>query len=50
LIFDASPERDQHEFLQIVLPEQPLRGVPNRRIDVEATSAVGTPRASPCRW
>jgi hypothetical protein len=42
LIFDASPERDQHEFLQIVLPEQPLRAVPNRRIDVEATSAVGT--------
>lgn len=41
LIFDASPERDQHEFLQIIVPEQPLRAIPNRRIDVEAVTAVG---------
>jgi hypothetical protein len=42
LIFDASPDRDLHEFLQIIIPEPPLRAVPNRRIDVEAVSAVGS--------
>ena len=46
LIFDASPDRDQHEFLQIVLPEKPLRAIPNRRIEVEAVSAVGTALAT----
>jgi hypothetical protein len=47
LIFDASPDRDQHEFLQIVLPEKPLRAIPNRRIEVEAVSAVGAALATP---
>jgi hypothetical protein len=46
LVFDASPERDQHEFLQIIIPEQPLRAVPNRRIDVELATAVGTSLAA----
>jgi hypothetical protein len=46
LIFDASPDRDQHEFLQIVLPEKPLRAIPNRRIEVEAVSAVGAALAT----
>ena len=42
VVFDASPERDQHEFLQVIIPEEPLRAVPSRRIDVEVATAVST--------
>lgn len=41
LIFDASPDRSEHEYLQIVQPDPPLLAIPNRRIDVEAVTAVG---------
>lgn len=41
LIFDASPERTEHDYLQIIIPEQPLCAIPNRHIDVKATTAVG---------
>lgn len=40
IVFDASSERDQHEFLQIISPEHPLRAVPNRRVNVEDATSV----------
>jgi len=40
LVFDASPENEQHEFLQSYVPEWPLVPVPGRRIDVEVVNRV----------
>jgi hypothetical protein len=40
LVFDASPENQQHEFLQLFVPEWPLVPVPGRRIDIEVVSLV----------
>ena len=35
LIFDATPDANEHQFLQAFLPEEPVTVVPGRRIDVE---------------
>jgi len=34
LIFDASPEKDQHDYFQVFIAEDAIRAIPNRRIDV----------------
>ncbi|WP_420134236.1 hypothetical protein [Rhodopseudomonas sp.] len=46
LIFDASPDRTEHEYLQIVQPDPPLVAIPNRRIDIEAVTAAGSALAA----
>jgi hypothetical protein len=40
LIFDASPDKDQHEYLQSFIANTPIQAIPNRRIDVGATQAL----------
>jgi hypothetical protein len=40
LVFDVSPEKNEHEFLQIFVPDVPLTIVPGRRIDVEIVTAL----------
>jgi hypothetical protein len=40
LVFDASPETNEHEFLQISVYDAPLTAVPGRRIDVGIVAAL----------
>ena len=42
LIFDASPDKDQHEYLQCFVADTPISAIPSRRIDVEAAQALIT--------
>ena len=42
LIFDASPEKDQHEYLQVFVPDETIRAIPDRRIDLELAQALIT--------
>jgi hypothetical protein len=42
LVFDINPENDQHEFLQVFVPEWPLSPVPGRRIDTEIIQVILT--------
>ena len=42
LVFDINPENEQHEFVQVFVPEWPLSPVPGRRIDTEIIEAIGT--------
>jgi hypothetical protein len=39
LVFDVSPDTNEHEFLQISVPDAPLTVIPGRRIDVEIVNA-----------
>lgn len=41
IAFDASASRQQHEFLQVMVPQKPIHAIPSRRIDTELVQAVG---------
>jgi len=40
LVFDATSDKEEHEFLQSFVADPPVAVVPGRRIDVEAAGAV----------
>ena len=49
LAFDASPEKDEYEFLQSFMPDWPLLPFPGRKIDIQAISAFEGDRARPLK-
>ncbi|MBB1092262.1 hypothetical protein HUU61_13280 [Rhodopseudomonas palustris] len=46
LVFDASLDDDAHDFLQIFVPDPPLRAIPNRRTSTTAATAVSSALAA----